>query len=170
MFGPVREDGSRKCRTASEVLKKLLPGDNRGKHKLIYLRDSLVEIEGKRFYGTPWVADLERWDFYNSDDGLESVWSKIPKKLDVLLTHMPPRVAEMGMVLQRGCYNYLYDYGSDILYGKMLDRDIHYTFCGHVHSGRHTLVDYKNNNWVINVSVKNEDYQVQTFYFPVFEV
>ena len=170
MFGPVREDGSRKCRTASEVLKKLLPGCNKRKHKLIYLRDNSVEIEGKRFYGTPWIADLEGWAFYNSDDGLESVWSKIPKKLDVLLTHMPPRVAEMGTVLQQGRYNYMNDYGSDILYGKMLDRDIHYTFCGHVHSGRHTPVEYKNNNRVVNVSVKDENYQVQTFCFPVFEV
>ena len=170
MFGPVREDGSRKCRTASEVLKKLLPGDNKGKHKLIYLRDNSVEIEGKRFYGTPWIADLERWAFYNSDDGLESVWSKIPKKLDVLLTHMPPRVAEMGTVLQQGRYNYMNDYGSDILYGKMLDRDIHYTFCGHVHSGRHTPVEYKNNNRVVNVSVKDENYRVGMFHFEVFEV
>ena len=170
MLGPEREDGSRKCRTASEVLKKLLPGNNKGKHKLIYLRDNSVEIEGKKFYGTPWTTGLPGWAFAVTEEDFAELLKQMPKKLDVLLTHMPPRVAEMGTVLQQGCYNYMSNYGSNILYEKMLDRDIHYTFCGHVHSGRHIPVDYKNNNWVVNVSVKDEDYKIRTFYFSVFEI
>lgn len=169
MLGPIRDDGSRKCRTASEVLKKLLPGNNKGKHKLIYLRDNSVEVEGKVFYGTPWIQDLRNWAFYNDDIGLESMFSNIPKKLDVLLTHQPPRIGNMGTVLQKG-FSYGNDYGSDILYGKMLERNIRYTFCGHVHSGNHILFEYKPNCFVQNVSIKDEDYRVQTQYYEIIEI
>ena len=175
MLGPMRDDGSRKCRTASEVLKKLLPGNNKGKHKLIYLRDNLVEIEDKKFYGTPWIADLERWAFYMEDEELSKQWDNIPKKLDVLLTHMPPDLALAGTVLQHGQFNSGANYGSKVLAEKILERDIHYTFCGHVHTGQHIpstikTSDEGRNNWVVNVSVKDEDYKVRTQYYQVIEI
>ena len=171
----MRDDGSRKCRTASEVLKKLLPGNNKGKHKLIYLRDNLVEIEGKKFYGTPWIADLEGWAFYMEDEELSKQWNNIPKKLDVLLTHMPPDLALAGTVLQHGQFNSGANYGSKVLAEKILERDIHYTFCGHVHTGQHIpstikTSDEGRNNWVVNVSVKDEDYKVRTQYYQVIEI
>lgn len=169
MLGPVREDGSRKCRTANEILRKLLPGNNKGKHKLVYLRDNSVEIEGKKFYGTPWIRDLPKWAFYMVDEELDEQWNNIPKDLDVLLTHQPPKVAEMGTVLQQG-WNYYNDYGSVILHKKLLERNIHYTFCGHVHSGNHMLTEYKKNCFIKNVSVKDEDYRVRTQYFDVIEI
>lgn len=170
MYGPVRDDGTRKVRTAAEVLKKLLPGNNKSKfNKLVYLRDNSVEIEGKRFYGTPWIADLSRWAFYNNNEGLESMWQNIPKKLDVLMTHMPPGVCNMGTVLEVG-YNYGQNFGSKLLYNIMLERDIKYTFCGHVHSGNHVTEEYKDGCFVTNVSVKDESYQVKTFYYKVFEI
>lgn len=169
MYGPVREDGTRKCRTASEVLRKLLPGNNKGKHKIIYLRDNSVEIEGKRFYGTPWIEDLERWAFYASEEDLNTIWSNIPKKLDVLITHMPPGMGDMGTVLQQG-HGFGNVYGSRILTEKMLERDIAWTFCGHVHTGNHIPFEYKDGCKVVNVSVKDEDYRVRTNYFNVYEI
>lgn len=179
MKGPVREDGSWKCRSASEVLKKLLPGNNKGKHKIIYLRDNSVELFGKIFYGTPWCESLSRWAFFGDEEFLEDVWSRIPKKLDVLLTHMPPNLAMCGTVLQGGQYNTGTNYGSNILAKKILERNIHYTFCGHVHSGSHLenyvkveeeSDDLHTPNIVTNVSVKDEDYKVQTIFYTVFEI
>lgn len=62
----------------------------KGKSKLIYLCDNSVEIDGIRFYGTPWIADLARWAFYKPEDELKEAYANIPKKCDVLLTHIPP--------------------------------------------------------------------------------
>ena len=170
MLGPVREDGSRKCRSASEVLKKLLPGNSKGRHKLVYLRDSSYELEGKRFWGTPWISGLPRWAFNQDEEELEhGAFAQIPKKLDVLLTHMPPAQWAMGEVLQQG-WNLGRNFGSQVLANAMMERNIHYTFCGHVHTGCHVATEYRENCWVANVSVKDEDYRVQTYYFPVFEI
>ena len=166
-----REDGTIKRRTPNEVLKKLLPGNNKGKHKLIYLCDNSVDIEGKRFYGTPWVGDLSGWAFYKSDPELAEQWSIIPKKLDVLITHMPPKCCDMGMVHEAG-WNYGRDFGSQELYDAMMGRDIHYTFCGHVHSGNHTASEYKPGCFVTNVSYMDEGYRPTNFPagFPVYEI
>lgn len=178
MLGPVREDGTRKCRTASEVLKKLLPGNNKGKHKLIYLRDNSVEIEGKKFYGTPWTTGLPGWAFACTEEEFAEHLKQMPKKFDVLLTHMPPSFGDIGTVLQHG-WNYGRDFSSNALADAMLERDILYTFCGHVHSGCHVAslygVDDSNDeqhrpHWIANVSVKDEDYKVQTYYFPTYEI
>ena len=170
MYGPTREDGTRKVRTPSEVLKKLLPGNNKSKYnKLVYLSDNSVTIDGKRFYGTPWISDLTRWAFYKNDEELSTIWNTIPKSLDVLMTHMPPNVCDMGTVLQNG-YLYGKNFGSDILYNKMLERNIRYTFCGHVHSGNHCVSQYKENCFVTNVSIKDENYQVKCFDYKIFEI
>lgn len=174
MLGPVREDGTRKCRTASEVLKKLLPGNNKGKHKLIYLRDNSVEIEGKVFYGTPWTTGLPGWAFACTEEEFAEHLKQMPKKFDVLLTHMPPAFGDVGTVLQQG-HNYGRDFSSKVLADAMLERDIHYTFCGHVHSGCHVASLYGRDDeawqkWVVNVSVKDENYKVQTYYFPTYKI
>lgn len=171
MLEPVCEDGSRKRRTAVEVLRKLLPGNNKGKHKLIYLRDSSVCIEGRKFYGTPWTTGLPGWAFTCTEEEFGEHLKGMPEELDVLLTHMPPAIGEVGTVLQSG-WNYGRDFSSKVLAKAILERDISYSFCGHVHSGCHVPLHYgmDDNSQVVNVSVKDEDYKVQTFYFPVFEV
>lgn len=188
MLGPVREDGTRKCRTALEVLKKLLPGNNKGKHKIVYLRDSSVEIDGKKFYGTPWTTGLPGWAFACTEEEFADHLTQMPKVFDVLLTHMPPSLCDVGTVLQAG-RGYGRNYSSQTLADAMLKREIKWTFCGHVHSGNHvpgfygfeesskdvddlhgsTIIDDRVQR-VVNVSVKDEDYRVQTYYFPVFEI
>ena len=67
-------------RSASDVMKKLLPGNLKGKYnKLVYLCDSSYEYEGHRFYGTPWIQDLKSWAFYLDDESLNEKWNNIPK-------------------------------------------------------------------------------------------
>lgn len=173
MLGPIREDGTQKCRTASEVLKKLLPGNNKGRHKIVYLRDSSVEIEGVTFYGTPWTTGLPGWAFACTEEEFEEHLKRMPKRLDVLLTHMPPAFGDVGTVLQHGTFNYGSDYSSNVLAEALLSREIRYTFCGHVHSGSHTLAEYgpePNKRYIQNVSVKDENYKVQTYYFRSIEI
>lgn len=169
MYGPAREDGTRKIRSASEVLKKLLPGNNKGKHKLVYLRDSSFEFEGKRFYGTPWITDLPRWAFNKSEEDVEKEYSKIPFSCDVLMTHMPSSMCNMGTVLQSN-YNYETNYGSEVLTDALVNRNIRYTFCGHVHSGEHNIQEYKEGCKIVNVSLKDERYCLWDREINIYEI
>lgn len=170
-----RPDFSVKMRTPSEVLKILLPGDNKSKHsKLVYLRDNSVEIDGKRIYGTPWISDLPGWAFNKSEEELETIYSNIPKKCDILLSHMPPAIGGVGIVHEQG-YNYMADYSSYALAEVMRNRDIHYALCGHVHSGDMEPKIYeaqgKRDHFILNVSVKDERYIVkQPQNFKIFEI
>lgn len=170
MYGPANEDGVKKVRSAGEVLRKLLPGDNKGRHKIVYLRDSSFEFEGKRFYGTPWISGLPGWAFDVPEIILESdKFDKIPNKLDVLMTHIPPNLCNMGTVLQHN-YHYGCEWGSDALRKVLVAKNVKYTFCGHVHTGEHTMQEYKEGCNVVNVSIKDEDYVVRIRDFVVYDI
>jgi predicted phosphohydrolase len=56
-----------------------------------YLRDSGCEIEGVKFWGSPWQPWFHNWAF-NLERGpqLAAKWEVIPDDTDVLLTHSPP--------------------------------------------------------------------------------
>jgi Icc-related predicted phosphoesterase len=57
----------------------------------IYLEDSGVDIDGVKFWGSPWQPEFYNWAF-NLPRGpkLAQVWAKIPNNTDVLITHGPP--------------------------------------------------------------------------------
>ncbi len=59
----------------------------------IYLQDELVEINGLRFYGSPWQPEYRKFAFNHkrSSPELAAVWAKVPDKVDVLITHGPPK-------------------------------------------------------------------------------
>lgn len=56
-----------------------------------YLEDSELTLDGVRFYGSPWQPEFCNWAF-NLPRGalLAAVWAKIPRGIDVLITHGPP--------------------------------------------------------------------------------
>ena len=56
-----------------------------------YLQDEATEIDGVRFWGSPWQPWFLDWAF-NLARGvaLQEVWAKIPIDTDVLITHGPP--------------------------------------------------------------------------------
>jgi predicted phosphohydrolase len=60
-------------------------------HHATYLKDSGVEINGIKFWGSPWQPEFCNWAF-NLPRGpkLAQVWAKIPNDTDVLITHCPP--------------------------------------------------------------------------------
>lgn len=54
-----------------------------------YLMDDMVEIEGKRFYGTPWTPQFGNWSFMAGVEERKIYYNRIPENLDVLITHGP---------------------------------------------------------------------------------
>ena len=146
-----------------ELLKVLLPDNHRSKHKLIYLHDSKVVIDNIVFYGTPWIPDLQNWAFYKSHEDLVKVFSQMPKHIDVLMSHTPPKLNDCGKVLQ-ACYSMGKDFGCTELRDAILERDVRWSISGHVHSGNHSVTEY-NNTKFSNVSLKDEDYHI--WYSPL---
>ncbi|GLH74897.1 hypothetical protein GETHLI_33990 [Geothrix limicola] len=59
---------------------------------ITYLQDSAIEIDGVKFWGSPWQPWFLDWAFNlpRLGVGLREVWSKIPLDTDVLITHGPP--------------------------------------------------------------------------------
>ncbi|MBV1920588.1 MAG: metallophosphatase domain-containing protein [Pseudomonadales bacterium] len=56
----------------------------------IYLKDESVEVDGVKFYGSPWQPFFFNWAF-NLGRGmsLKAKWDLIPDNIDVLITHGP---------------------------------------------------------------------------------
>jgi len=59
---------------------------------ITYLQDSGVEIEGIRFWGSPWTPVFMDWAFNLPRRGerLKQVWGQVPEGTDVLISHGPP--------------------------------------------------------------------------------
>jgi Icc-related predicted phosphoesterase len=71
---------------APEVARLVVKGD-----RIVYLQDEPFELDGVRFWGSPWQPEYHGWAF-NLPRGraLVEKWARIPDALDVLVTHGPP--------------------------------------------------------------------------------
>lgn len=126
--------------THRKVAEELLEG-------IIYLQDSGTEIEGIKFWGTPWQPEFNNWAF-NQPRGwaLEKYWNKIPLGTDILISHGP-----VWGILDNG----LGDVGlrKKIALIKPL---VH--ICGHIHGG-YGFEEIEGTAFV-NASVMNEAYEI----------
>ena len=59
---------------------------------LVYLEDDMREVAGLKIYGAPWTPFFLNWAF-NLERGhrLREKWNKIPREIDILVTHGPPQ-------------------------------------------------------------------------------
>lgn len=56
---------------------------------ITYLEDEWVEIEGYKIYGTPHSKIFYYWAFNRTEEELAELFDKIPKDIDVLVSHAP---------------------------------------------------------------------------------
>lgn len=99
-----------------------------------YLQDSGGEFEGLKIYGTPWQPYFYNWAFNapRDSDGeafLAERFSKIPKDIDILITHGPP--AGFGDKNAEG-----HSCGSTSLANAVWAKRPRLTVFGHIHEGR----------------------------------
>ncbi len=101
----------------------------------VYLQDEAVEIEGVRFWGSPWQPWFLDWAF-NLERGEEirAKWELIPGDTDVLITHGPP-AGHCDMTARgepAGC--------SDLL-ARIRQVKPRFHLFGHIHEGYGTSTD-----------------------------
>lgn len=97
-----------------------------------YLEDSGVEIEGVRFWGSPWTPTFLDWAFMlDRGQALHNHWEQIPENTDVLITHGPPK--GIGDEVQMGfrCQNV----GCEDLLHRIRQLSLKAHIFGHIHEG-----------------------------------
>lgn len=98
------------------------------------LIDQVVEIAGRRFYGSPWTPPFHDWSFMLEEDALADLYKEsMPGKIDLLITHGPPRG-----ILDPG-FKKTYA-GSLALLKAVSERKIGHHVFGHLHgAGGHDV-------------------------------
>ena len=125
-----------------------------------YLRDTMVDINGLKIYGTPWSAEFCGWAFMKTELGLENVYKNIPENADIVLSHGP--AYEHNDAVRFEPYEPL---GSKALLARIEKTTNQLLFQGHIHSGLHdvTFINRKNNVNACkcyNVSLLDESYNI----------
>jgi Icc-related predicted phosphoesterase len=94
-----------------------------------YLEDEAVEIDGVRFYGSPYTPEFFNWAFMlPRGEALRAKWSRIPNDVDVLVTHGPP-----NKVLDRTVHG---DHaGCEALAERVAELKPKLHVFGHIHEG-----------------------------------
>lgn len=119
---------------------------------IIYLRDSLIEIEGLKIYGSPWQPWFYSWAFnLHRGENIREKWKLIPEGVDILITHGPPfGLGDLTVGGEKtGCKDLL----DEIL--KRVKPKYH--VFGHIHEG---YGEYsKNEIRFVNASMLNERYE-----------
>lgn len=57
---------------------------------IIVLINEAIEIEGVKFFGTPWQPEFCNWAYNANDIELDDYYKEIPDDTQVLITHCPP--------------------------------------------------------------------------------
>jgi hypothetical protein len=94
-----------------------------------YLQDELIELNGLKIWGTPWMPVYKDMSFNLMEHDLRTKWNLIPKDVDILLTHTPPHTI-LDYVPRK---NFMA--GSETLLEKVLDLDFMINAFGHIHEG-----------------------------------
>lgn len=123
-----------------------------------YLQDNGCEIDGIKFWGTPWTPAFYEWAFQLYGDDGKAIFDLIPNDTDVLISHGPAYglLDEITTPLMTGatpghigCKHLL----------KAIDRvnpKLH--VCGHIHSSQGVMDGYGEVTTHINASCLGEDY------------
>lgn len=130
----------------------------------IYLHNSGIEIDGKKFWGSPMTPAFNGMRkgltfFTNSDREAKGVWSAIPKNLDVLITHGPP----WGILdsVPHWDTGELENVGDKMLLAKVIQRQPKYHAFGHIHENYGVLkMKDPYNCTFINASLVNARYNL----------
>lgn len=143
--------------------------------KITYLLDEVVEYaketDGEyqeiRIYGTPWCHQFYNWAFMKADTELQKIYSKIPYKVDLLLTHDSP-YGTSDIILDDVPWRTGDHIGCHPLGDAVDEKKPKILLHGHLHSTNHEL-EKRGDTDVYNVSVVDEHYErvYEPLYFEI---
>ncbi|NQY36006.1 MAG: metallophosphoesterase [Alteromonadaceae bacterium] len=117
----------------------------------IYLEDDSIDIDGYKFYGSPWQPWFFNWAFnLNRGKDIKAKWDLIPTNVDVLITHGPV-YGVLDKVISGehvGCEDLLRKV-------KQIKPSVH--VCGHIHEG-YGVIEQEDTTF-LNASVNSERYK-----------
>lgn len=94
---------------------------------VIYLEDSGIEIDGVKFWGSPWSLPFYNWAFMKPEEELIVEYAKIPTDTNILITHCPPHG-----ILDKNAEGY--HCGSVALYNRVKElHELKHHIFGHIH-------------------------------------
>ncbi len=126
------------------------------------LIDKMIEIEGIKFWGSPWTRRYGEWAFMRSEMDLMEIYSKMPPH-DVLISHGPPYGIQDSFPGGR------FKSGEEHVGSTALLKHVRRikplaVICGHIHEARghnHIIHDsYKKVTGVFNVSSVNRAHKL----------
>ena len=134
--------------------------------KITYLYDKEVEYvketdddyQSIRIYGTPWCHQFYNWAFMTSDTNLEKIYSKIPYKVDVLLTHDAP-YGTSDICMQNVYWNNGEHIGSRPLRDAIIEKKPKWNVKGHLHSTNREI-EILGETKVVSCSILDESYRL----------
>lgn len=154
----------------AEQIQNLLPENSH------YFLDTFKEIDGVRFFGSPWVSGLGRWAFNKEPHDLEKLLDdKITatnSDIDVFFAHSAPLIGDIGKSLDRkvfvcdpvtGFFNKeVPEFGNEAIANIIYKHKPALCLHSHIHSGDHKgLTVNFGQSFVCNVAYLNEDYKAK---------
>jgi len=116
-----------------------------------YLCNTSIEIEGIKFWGSPFSSQFGNWAFMGHLEDLKPIWDTIPSDTDIVITHSPP------FAINDQCVNGI-SVGCPALRNKLKEIKPKYHICGHIHEAFGIYQD--ENTTYINASLLNEYYDM----------
>lgn len=119
------------------------------------LIDEPLEMDGIKFYFSPWTLRFYDWAYMKGEKDLMPYWAAIPDNTQVLVTHGPAKYFLDGN--RRGDHCGSHTLG--IRTHQLTNLEVH--AFGHIHEGYGTKRVDKNGGyfWAVNASSLNGDYQ-----------
>lgn len=102
-----------------------------------YLRDASFEIDGIKFYGSPWQPEFYNWAFNLPRNGeeLKAAWANIPNDTNILITHGPP-FGVLDRVRPEWNQSFGESVGCELLRERVFQLDnLVLNVFGHIHEG-----------------------------------
>ncbi len=98
---------------------------------IIYLCHETVEVEGIKIFGSPYTPTFNDWAFNRDRGKLARYWDAVPKDIDILVTHGPPKYILDISTNREGIIEYC---GDKSLLNKVLEIQPKYHIFGHIHN------------------------------------
>lgn len=121
----------------------------------VSINDEVIKI-----WGSPWCQHYKRFAYSTGDKELQSYYSSMPKKCDIILTHDAPYIGDCGKITEGP--NKGANVGNKVLAKYIKDKVPIVHIHGHIHSSNHNLESKRGiTTKFACVSILDEDYKVK---------